>query len=248
MYLAFQMLLLASAGLKKNMNVDQVCLKRIELKVNMFKCSCNMSQVSPRQAIVLPPDADKLVQVMGTEDWRVSCQVLKVIHNHCHKQIQHLQREHQEKFWGGKQQKESCRMNNAVFCLSTDQERTEEDEWDEIAVSKVRPAASLVVRRQGEGRDGGVRFTLLTWQTGEHDLLPGLSRRTPGGSSTKRNLVYTKLKSTFSSVNVFFDTAHLNSSISALKNVLKLLCWLMWLSSFSLMFPNTCRKQVASVK
>lgn len=38
--------------------------------------------------------------------------------------------------------------------------------------------------------------------------------------------------------------SYLKSSISAPKKVLKLLCWLMWLSSFSLMFPNTCRKQL----
>lgn len=32
---------------------------------------------------------------------------------------------------------------------------------------------------------------------------------------------------------------HLKRSISAPEKVLKLLCWLIWFSSFSLMFPNT---------
>lgn len=48
-------------------------------------------RASPGQTVVLPPDADKLVQVMGTQDGGVSRQVLKVVHDHGHEQIQHLE-------------------------------------------------------------------------------------------------------------------------------------------------------------
>lgn len=74
--------------------------------------------------------------------------------------------------------------NGGLSWTSPDQEGTEEDEWDEVAVSEVGPTAAQVVRRRGEGRDGGVRFTLLTWQTWKHDLLPGLPCSTPGGLKT----------------------------------------------------------------
>lgn len=83
--------------------------------------------------------------------------------------------------------------NTTVFSLSPDQERAEEDERDKVAVSKVSPTASLVVWRRGERGNGGVWFTLLTWQTGEHDLLPGLSCRTPDGLNTNKHLVDLKL-------------------------------------------------------
>ncbi len=72
-----------------------------------------------------------------------------------------------------------------LFCSSSDQEGAEEDEGDEVAVSEVGPTASLVVWRHGEGGDGRVRFTLLTRQTREHDLLPGLPCRTPDGLNTQ---------------------------------------------------------------
>lgn len=50
------------------------------------------------------------------------------------------------------------------------------------------------------------------------------------------------MQSDFTHWFYIFDKADLNKSINALKKVLKLLCWLMWLSSFSLMFPNTWKK------
>jgi len=147
------------------------------------------------------------------------------------------------------------------FGSSPDQEGAEEDEGDEVAVREVRPAASLVVRRRGEGRDGGVRLTLPTRQAGEHDLLPRLPGGAPGGLKHTHTHTHThtprwrQIKSRFLEVERELDKiesaeargflfAHLKRSMSALKKVLKLLCWLMWLSSFSLMFPNTCSKQV----
>ena len=84
------------------------------------------------------------------------------------------------------QQKEKLQEYHRV--LRTDQEGAEEDEGDEVAVSEVGAAASLVVRRQGEGGDGGVRLTLPTRQTGEHDLLPRLACRAPGGLWVKNNM------------------------------------------------------------
>lgn len=54
-------------------------------------------------------------------------------------------------------------INAMLFCLTPDQKGAEEDEWDKVAVSKVGPTASLMVWRHGEGGDGGVWLTLLTW-------------------------------------------------------------------------------------
>lgn len=49
-----------------------------------------------------------------------------------------------------------------LLCSCPDQKGAEEDEGDKVAVSEVGPTASLVVRRRGEGGDGGIRFTFLT--------------------------------------------------------------------------------------
>ena len=46
---------------------------------------------SPSCRVILGPDPDVLVQVMGTQDGRVPGQVLKVVHDDSHKQVQHLQ-------------------------------------------------------------------------------------------------------------------------------------------------------------
>lgn len=42
--------------------------------------------------IVLGPDPDKLVQMMRTQDGRVSGQVVKVVHDDCHEQVEHEER------------------------------------------------------------------------------------------------------------------------------------------------------------
>ena len=47
---------------------------------------CNV----PGSGVVLGPNPDKLVQVMRSQDGRVSGQVLKVVHDDRHKQVQHL--------------------------------------------------------------------------------------------------------------------------------------------------------------
>lgn len=46
-----------------------------------------------------------------------------------------------------------------------------------------------MVGGQRERGDGRVGFTLPTRQTGEHDLLPGLACRTPGGSNTDKHYI-----------------------------------------------------------
>lgn len=141
-------------------------------------------RASPRQSIIFPPDSDKLIQVMGTQDWGISCQVFKVIHNHSHKQVQHLKK-HKSKNLRGKAQQTATHLKRQIF-VGPDQEWAEEDEGHKVAVSKVGPTAALVVRRHSEGGDGGVWFTLLPWQTGQHDLLPGLPCSTPGGVNTNK--------------------------------------------------------------
>lgn len=80
--------------------------------------------------------------------------------------------------WGFRGDNRNQNVEKELLCESY-QEGAEEDEGDKVAVSKVCPTASLVVRGQGEGGEGGVWLTLLTWQTGEHDLLPGLPCCTP---------------------------------------------------------------------
>ena len=61
----------------------------------------NSSGCSPCSAVVLAPDAHKLIQVMGAQDGGVSCEVLKVIHDDRHKQIQHLRGRHMEEIMDG---------------------------------------------------------------------------------------------------------------------------------------------------
>lgn len=45
---------------------------------------------SPSSWIILCPDPHILVQMMGSQDRGVTCQVLKIIHDHSHEKIQHL--------------------------------------------------------------------------------------------------------------------------------------------------------------
>ena len=40
--------------------------------------------------IILGPDTNVLVEVVRTEDRRISSQVIEVVHDDCHEQIQHL--------------------------------------------------------------------------------------------------------------------------------------------------------------
>lgn len=122
-----------------------------------------------------------------------------------------------------------------------DQEGAEEDEGDEVAVGEVGATASFMVRRHGERGDGGVWLTLLTWQARKHNLLPGLPRSAPAKSWTWSLVADISWNHPqMEEVKCVPGQTHLKSNIRALKKVLKLLCWLMWLSSFSLMFPNTC--------
>jgi len=46
--------------------------------------------IIPRRRIVLAPDSNVLVEVMRSEDGRVTCQVVKVVHDDSHEQVQHL--------------------------------------------------------------------------------------------------------------------------------------------------------------
>lgn len=52
------------------------------------------------------------------------------------------------------------------------QEGAEEDERDKVEISKVGAAAPLLVGRGYGGGERGVRLTLLSPQTRQHDLLP----------------------------------------------------------------------------
>lgn len=129
-----------------------------------------------------------------------------------------------------------------IACSRPDQEGAEEDEGDKVAVGKVGATASFMVWRHGERGNGGIWLTFLTWQTREHNLLPGLPRGAPGRGWTWMLVADMTLKtSTEQRGQCIPGQTYLKSSMRALKKVLKLLCWLMWLSSFSLMFPNTCR-------
>jgi len=40
--------------------------------------------------VILGPYSDKLVQVVSTQYGRISCQVVKVVHDNSHKEVQHL--------------------------------------------------------------------------------------------------------------------------------------------------------------
>jgi len=54
-------------------------------------CFCMQVHMgSPSSWIILCPDPHILVQMMGSQDRRVTCQVLKIIHDHSHEKIEHL--------------------------------------------------------------------------------------------------------------------------------------------------------------
>lgn len=97
---------------------------------------------------------------MWTQDGRVPSQVLKVIHDHSHKQIKHLDKE------GEQQIKKTLEIHRQVHmpsvCSCPDQEGAEEDEGDEVAVGKVGSTASFMVWRHGERGNGGIWLTFLT--------------------------------------------------------------------------------------
>lgn len=44
----------------------------------------------PRCSVVLCPDPHELVQVVRSQDRGVSSQILKIVHDDCHKQVEHL--------------------------------------------------------------------------------------------------------------------------------------------------------------
>lgn len=80
-------------------------------------------------------------------------------------------------------------LHKPTDCSCADQEGAEEDERDKVAVGKVGATASFVVRRHGEGGDGGVWLTFLTRQTWKHNLLPGLPRGAPRRGWTRCSLL-----------------------------------------------------------
>lgn len=97
---------------------------------------------------------------MWTQDGRVSSQVLKVIHDHSHKQIEHL---HKKGQWQIEKVAEIHRQAHMpLVCSCPDQEGAEEDEGDEVAVGEVGATASFVVWRHGERGNGGIGLTFLT--------------------------------------------------------------------------------------
>lgn len=44
----------------------------------------------PRCSVILCPDPDKLIQMVRAQDGGIPCQVLKVVHDDCHEQVEHL--------------------------------------------------------------------------------------------------------------------------------------------------------------
>lgn len=44
----------------------------------------------PRCSVILCPDPDKLIQMVRAQDGGIPCQVFKVVHDDCHKQVEHL--------------------------------------------------------------------------------------------------------------------------------------------------------------
>ena len=66
--------------------------KNRSVKQTAIQCRhcCGVSEI-PCRWIVLSPYSNVLVEVMRSEDRRVTCQVVKVVHDDGHEQIQHLQ-------------------------------------------------------------------------------------------------------------------------------------------------------------
>lgn len=137
-------------------------------------CVCMRESDSPGCRVVLGPYSYVLVQVMWPQNRRVSGQVLKIVHDDSHKEIQHLERRQ----WRGFS---VYRQPSLKSVFPSYQEGTEEDEGDKVRVGK--SAATLVscVPR--------CRVTLLPSQAGQHDFVPRFTSGAPawggGGSEYK---------------------------------------------------------------
>lgn len=115
------------------------------------------------------------------------------------------------------------------FYYSSYQEWTKENKGDEVEVGKLAATFRICVPWQG--------VTLFIPQTGQHNLMPRFSCCTPKKTHAGSLLLKESLL-TNSAVSTRWT--HLKRSMRAWMNVLKLLCWLMAISSSSpiAMFPN----------
>lgn len=95
-----------------------------------------------RVRIVFRPDANELVQVVSTQDRRVSRKVIEIVHDDGDEEVQH-------------------------------EERTEENEGDEVSVRDVRATASWFLF-------AGLHVAGTTLDAGQHDVRPSFAGRAPG--------------------------------------------------------------------
>ena len=66
------------------------------MRLNIFKTIKNLilfQSILRGTWIVFCPDPDELVEMVSTQDGRVSRQVVEVVHDDGHKQVQHLEKQ-----------------------------------------------------------------------------------------------------------------------------------------------------------
>lgn len=118
--------------------------------------------------IVFRPNPFKLIQVVGPKNRPITRQIVKVVHDDRYKQVNDLQQDTRSFFTLF--YSFSHEYNQQAGCVEYYQKSTEHVEADEVNDSKAAAAgpllAGVVVR---------LRITQFPGQTGQHDLLPGLT-------------------------------------------------------------------------
>lgn len=122
--------------------------------------------------VVFRPNSFEFIKMVWSKDRPIPCQVVKVVHNYSHKQIDDLQSSKNQKLslelWLGK------KGNLFLFCGLSHQKGTEHVEADKVNDGKL--AAAVLT--------GGAVFVGRPFLTGsvgwtcQHDLLPCLACRT----------------------------------------------------------------------
>lgn len=117
---------------------------------------------------------------MWPKNGPITSQIVKVIHDDSYKQVDDLKPGHEALFsicislYTAMCMLRSVSKHYCCWILKDYQKSTEHVEADEVDDGEAAAAGSFL-----SGVVVGLRITQLSWQTGQHDLLPGLTGGTP---------------------------------------------------------------------
>ena len=170
---------------------------------------------------MIGPDSNEFVQMMRTENRRVSSQIVEVVHDDGHEQVQHLMCGH------------CCVCVKTLYSICiyiAYQEWRQEDETRKIYIAEsVATGVALVAIE--DIRTG--QSALLASRAGHHYVLPAFACCT-----SKIGRIYTHGE-------MPQGLCYRKRRMSELKNDWKLLCRLISVAAFSQMLPKTCIPTIA---